>query len=147
MVEGSILRKEDVKPAGKKVEVGTARRGRDRKLHLHPKQAGVPMRRETAPQAPAGACRPSATLPAGGLTVSPLYDSVVSFYFQVKKKKKNNYLVLSATHFSQRFSRALEVCKQSLWLPWVSFKVLGASVSCWCKVEWKASSQPSCLCL
>ena len=68
--------------------MGTAGRGRDRKLRLHPKQAGVPVRRETAPQAPAGACRPSATLPAGGLAVSPLYDSVVSFYFQVKKKKR-----------------------------------------------------------
>ena len=82
-----MVRKEDTRPAGKKVEVGMAGRGRDRKLRLHPKQAGVPARRETAPPAPAGACRPSATLPAGGLAVSPLYDSVVSFYFQVKKKE------------------------------------------------------------
>ena len=45
---------EDHLRAGKKVEVGMAGRGRDRKLRLHPKQAGVPARRETAPQANSG---------------------------------------------------------------------------------------------
>lgn len=84
-----------------------------------PQASRGPGEKRNCPPGP-GRCLQALSNPSGWRPRGqPVYDSVVSFYFQVKKKKKKkNYLVLSATHFSQHFSWALEGCKQSLWLPW-----------------------------